>query len=110
MRLFALIAVCFFILLGDASAQEQRQIEVLKKLIEKPGTDTLKAMHYIELSKLYYLQKPDTGAIYANKALAISDQLDFERGRMKALTQVGFSLWLLGDPASALQAFVESNN
>ena len=110
MRFCALFAVCFFIFFGDAIAQEQRQIEVLKKLIEKPETDTSKALHYIELSKLHYLQKPDTGAIYANKALAISYKLDFKRGRMQALTQVGFSLWLLGDPASALQAFIESND
>ncbi|PJJ80040.1 tetratricopeptide repeat protein [Mucilaginibacter auburnensis] len=110
MRFWATLSVCFMLLLNHAVAQEQHQIDILKKLVEKPGADTSKALHYIELSKLYYLQKPDTGAIYANKALLISDKLEFKRGRMKALTQVGFSLWLLGDPASALEAFFESND
>lgn len=110
MRFATVLTICFYLFLGNAVAQKKHQTDVLKSLIQKAGNDTSRALYFIELSKLYYLQKPDSGAIYANKALAISEQLNFAKGRMQALTQVGFSVWLLGDPASALQAFLESNN
>jgi tetratricopeptide (TPR) repeat protein len=109
MKIIAVLAICVFSFFGEAIAQQQHQTEVLKNLIQKSGTDTSKALYYIELSKLYYLERPDSGAIFANHAQVISEQLNFKRGQMYALTQAGFSLWLLGDPASALEAFLESN-
>lgn len=110
MRICTILTICIFCFWGNAAAQKQHQTDVLKNLIQRSETDTSKALYYVELSKLYYLEKPDSGAIYANQALTLSEQLNFNKGRMYALTQVGFSLWLLGDPAAALEAFLQSNS
>jgi signal transduction histidine kinase len=90
-----------------ASAQ-QKQIDSLKQLLNKTTPDSSRANLMVELSKRYYLQKPDSGLIYAAQALAISKKTGNKKGEMHSLTQVGFSMWMLGNMPAASQTFISS--
>lgn len=90
-----------------ASAQ-QKEIDSLKQLLNKTTADTSKVNLMVELSKQYYLQKPDSGLIYAAQALALSKKNGNKKGEMHSLTQVGFSLWMMGNIPSASQTFISS--
>src|SRR5665213_2161904 len=90
-----------------ASAQ-QKQIDSLKQLLNKTIADTSRVNLMVELSRQYYLQKPDSGLIYASQALAISKKTGNKKGEMRSLTQVGFSMWVLGNMPAASQTFISS--
>jgi signal transduction histidine kinase len=103
------IIICFVIWASAFSAfAQQTQIDSLKQLLSKSSTDTSRITLLVELSRKYYLQKPDSGLIYAEQALAISKKTGNINGRMRSLTQVGFSTWLLGDLPTASQSFITS--
>jgi len=90
-----------------ASAQ-QTQIDSLKQLLNKRIADTSRVNLMVELSRQYYLQKPDSGLIYASQALAISKTTGNKKGEVRSLTQVGFSMWVLGNMPAASQTFISS--
>jgi two-component system NtrC family sensor kinase len=90
------------------TSAQQKQIDSLKQLLNKTIADTSRANLMVELSRRYYLQKPDSGLIYASQALAVSKKNGNKKGEMQSLTQVGFSLWMLGNMPAASQTFNSS--
>lgn len=99
------ILICFF----KASAQ-QKQIDSLKLSLTKATEDTTRVKLLAELSRNYYLQKPDSGLRYAVKAFTLAKEASYERGEMRSLTQMGYSMWLLGNAPGALQNFIQSQH
>ena len=86
----------------------QKQIDSLKKALNNASADTARINLLVKLSREYYLQKPDSGLNYAEQALSLSKKTGNTMGKMQALTQAGFSMWLLGDLPGASQSFISS--
>lgn len=107
-KIFALLPFILFLVI-PVNAQ-RKQIDSLKKLLQTSTTDTSKISLLIVLSRKYYLQKPDSGLSYAAQALSISKRIGSKSGQAHALTQTGFSVWLLGNRPAALKTFLSSLN
>jgi tetratricopeptide (TPR) repeat protein len=107
-KIFALLLFIQFLVIS-ANAQ-RKQIDSLKKLLQTSTTDTPKISLLIALSRKYYLQKPDSGLSYAAQALSISKRIGSKSGQAHALTQTGFSVWLLGNRPAALKTFISALN
>jgi two-component system NtrC family sensor kinase len=105
-KIFVLIIMLAFTM-GTGLAQN-RQADSLKRLLNKSHADSAKLELLVELSRVYYLQQPDSGLSYASQALAISKKTGNKKGEMHALTQVGFSLIHLSNWPIALQTFIRS--
>ncbi|MFI5160218.1 MAG: sensor histidine kinase [Sphingobacteriales bacterium] len=104
-KIFTCIAL--LVIVTSVFAQK-KQIDSLKKALRITTVDTSRVNLLVELSKQYYLEKPDSGLIYASQALEIAKRTGDKQGEAHALTQVGFSIWLLGDLPNALQTFISS--
>jgi two-component system NtrC family sensor kinase len=91
-----------------ACLAQNRQADSLRQLLNKNQADSAKLELLVELSRVYYLQKPDSGLGYASQALAISKKTGNKEGEVHALTQVGFSLIHLSNRPVALQTFIRS--
>ncbi len=87
---------------------QKKQIDSLKQALRVTTVDTSRVNLLVELSKQYYLEKPDSGFVYASQALAIAKRTSDKKGEVHALTQVGYSIWLMGNLPTALQTFVSS--
>jgi two-component system NtrC family sensor kinase len=105
-KLFACIVLLAII---TSVFAQKKQIDSLKQALRATTVDDTSHINLlVELSKQYYLEKPDSGFVYASQALAIAKRTGDKKGEAHALTQVGFSIWLLGNVPSALQTFISS--
>ena len=101
---------CVFFLVIAFCISAQNKTDSLKKLLTNTTNSTARAALLVELSKNYYLSKPDSGLDYANEALTISKKTGDIKGEMRALSQAGFSMFLLGNYPAALQTFIRSQH
>ncbi|MDB5122475.1 MAG: hypothetical protein JWP94_604 [Mucilaginibacter sp.] len=103
------IFICIAWLLSAVVAYAQQTlIDSLKSRLKSATADSSKTTLLIRLSREYYLEKPDVGLSYASQALAIAKKTGNKKAEAHALTQIGFSVWLLGNRPVALQTFVNS--
>lgn len=86
----------------------QTRIDSLNASLKSATADTTRVNLLVELSRNYYLSKPDSGFYYASKALAIAKKAGDTHGEVHALTQTAYSMWLLGNFPAALQTFLSS--
>jgi two-component system NtrC family sensor kinase len=103
------IFICIVWLLSAVVAHaQQTRVDSLKSRLKNETADSSKTTLLIQLSREYYLEKPDVGLSYASQALAITKKTGNKKAEAHALTQIGFSVWLLGNRPVALQTFVNS--
>ena len=101
-------AIALLLLLTSFTVSAQRRTDSLKRLLSQSTADTVRINLLVDLSRNYYLLMPDSGFYFASKALAIAKKSGNAEGEIHALTQVGFSMWLLGNIPEALQTFYSS--
>ena len=101
-------ATALLLLLTSFTLSAQRHNDSLKRLLSQGTADTVRINLLVDLSRNYYLLMPDSGFYFASKALAIAKKSGNEEGEVHALSQVGFSMWLLGNIPEALQTFYSS--
>jgi two-component system NtrC family sensor kinase len=102
------LATTFLLLYSFLNLAAQSGVDSLNNALTNAKADTTRVMLLVELSRSYYLSKPDTGFYYASKALAIAKKAGDTHGEVYALTQTAYSMWLLGNFPSALQTFLSS--
>jgi two-component system NtrC family sensor kinase len=102
------IAAALLLLCTCLNLSGQSQAGRLSVLLSRATSDTARISLLVELSRDYYLLKPDSGFYYASKALAIAKKTGNTQGEVHALTQAAFSMWLLGNRPAALQTFYSS--
>ena len=99
-----------FTLISAFNVFAQTKTDSLKRSLSKAASDNARVALLVELSKNYYLLKPDSGLYYADKALTIAKKTGDINGEMRALSQAGFSMFLLGNYPAALQTFLHSQH
>ena len=102
------IAATFLLLFSFLTLTAQSRIDSLNRLLKNATADTTRVKLLVELSRNYYLSKPDSGFYYASKALEIAKKNGDTHGEVHALTQTAFSMWLLGNFPYAIQTFLSS--
>jgi two-component system NtrC family sensor kinase len=89
----------------------QLNIDSLKNLIsEGNNDDTTLANRLLQLSDFYLYDKPDSGLYYADKALQLSQQLDYKDGEALALRNLSAAYLVLGDYAQAMHFSLKASN
>ncbi len=89
----------------------QLNIDSLKNLIsEENNDDTTLVKRLLQVSDSYLYNKPDSGLYYANKALQLSQQLDYKDGEVLAYVNLGQGYLVVGDYAQALHFSLMASN
>lgn len=97
--LFVLLAaICF-----RSIAQSAKTADSLNDALVKTGQDTSRVKVLLKMADLYFFTMPDKARQFAEEALALSGKLDYSRGRVRSLNQLGEALRFLGNFPQALK-------
>ncbi|MDN3657276.1 ATP-binding protein [Ferruginibacter paludis] len=88
---------------GQKNNTSSYQTIDLKQELEKAGTDTSRALIWAGLSYEYAYSDFDSSLLYAEKALKLSEKIDFARGKANALIGFGNLYLRQGNYPEALQ-------
>lgn len=91
---------------GIGSAQST--MDSLQRLLSKAPEDTNKVNLLLELSKANFSDAPDEAIKYAEKAKALSEQLNYKRGIALSLKNIGRSYYTKGDYIQTLDFWNQS--
>ena len=78
-------------------------VDSLIKLLEKAPPDTNRVKLILNIANKLYFYKPDLSLEYSEKALKLSDDLDYNNGIVSSLNLAGESYRLTGNYPKALQ-------
>lgn len=89
-------------------AQDYNQADSLLKVLAATKNDTSRvwALHDVAFSYLY--TKPDSTAWYAQQELALSKQINYDRGEIRSLNDIGIALLITGNSSEAIQVLLEA--
>jgi two-component system NtrC family sensor kinase len=101
--LIALIAFVTAISYAQADSTADSEISGLMQQLKNAGSDTSQAFALATLSYFYAYSNYDSSLLYAEKALKLSNKIDYARGRANALLGFGNLYLRQGDFPLALQ-------
>jgi two-component system NtrC family sensor kinase len=101
--LIALIAFVTAISYAQADSSADSEISGLKQQLKNAGSDTSQAFALASLSYFYAYSNYDSSLLYAEKALKLSNNIDYAKGRANALLGFGNLYLRQGDFPLALQ-------
>jgi signal transduction histidine kinase len=81
---------------------QRNYIDSLKQKIASSRDDTTKVKLLYDIGQFYNWSYPDTGVLYAQNGLRLSEKLNYEKGQAYSMCNLGSSLTTLGDYANAL--------
>jgi two-component system, NtrC family, sensor kinase len=105
-KIIILILLNFFMLshgYTQVDIRPSHSIIDLRKQLEEADNDTIRALVFAKISYEYAYFNFDSSFVYAEKALKLSDETDFARGRANALIGFGNLYLRQGDYPKALQ-------
>ena len=101
--LIAIISVLHTISYAQADSTASYEIPDLKQQLGKADNDTSRSLTLASLSYSYAYSDFDSSLLYAEKALKLSNKIDYASGRANALLGFGNLYLRQGDYAQALQ-------
>ena len=103
--IFLLVLILFMHRPGFAQEDSTSSYEIidLKQQLVKAGSDSSRSLIWAGLSYLYAYSSFDSSLLYAEKALKLSNKIDFARGKANALIGFGNLYLRQGDYPMALQ-------
>jgi signal transduction histidine kinase len=81
---------------------QRNHIDSLKQKIASSPDDTTKVKLLYDIGQFYNWSYADTGLLYAQNGLRLSEKLNYEKGQAYSMYNLGASLTTLGDYANAL--------
>lgn len=97
-----LFTVFVILLSGSAFAQQQKIDSLSRELNHYSKQDTGKVGLILELAGNYYFSNSDSTRVYAQRALELSQKLDYPKGECLSYDMLGKSYFLTSDYDSAL--------
>ena len=95
--LFSILLLCSF-----AAYTQTQWIDSVKKVLPTQKEDTNKVTTLISLSGAYRFSYPDSGLVYAQKALSLAEKLNSDEGTFWSIVGINQSLYVLGNYALEL--------
>ncbi len=92
--LIAALVISSFINNTTAPAQNQVMIDSLTELLSRDISSEDRAVTYVNLSYEYSEYNFEKSVDYAEKALALSQEIKYVEGEIVALTDLGFAYWI----------------
>ena len=107
MRSFS-IPMCVIVSFIAFSQTDKREIDSLQNLINTTTTDTLKVKYLLKLEYSYRFTDFKKGLAYADKALHISEKINWKKGLALCYNNIGNSYLDRGEHATALENYTKS--
>lgn len=83
-------AVSFLLLLFPTFLGAQlQQVDSLIEALPHMAADTQKVLLYDSIANYYLIQQPDSVPLFARKGLALSEKLDYDKGRIESYNILG---------------------
>ncbi len=102
------LVIAFFIGFGSqTNAQQQHYFDSLRIVIQGQN-DTLSVKSYNGLSWAYKFSYPDSAIYYANKALALSENIGFTKGKTVAMNRISDVYIKKGEYDQAVKILLEA--
>src|SRR5690242_19829596 len=99
----------FLLLAGEWYQLRAQNLDSLRSLIRSTSVpDTSKILTLAELSYELRRSNTDSSLLLAKQALDLSQQIEFSKGRGRALRLIGIIFYLKSDYPNALQNFNEA--
>ena len=86
----------------------QRVVDSLEKTLSNAANDSVKVNNLLELSQMYTDKSDDRSLSYARMADTLSQELKFDRGRVRSLAQIAFFYAARGNWPKSFVAFDEA--
>ena len=110
-KVLAILFLLFVVWTGLAQDIDNKRVDSLSNLwknaimhaLDTVTQDTERALAWIELGNYYKFRKPDSGLFYCYKGLALSKEIKFATGEVRALQLIGITQIMLGNEPKALQ-------
>ncbi len=107
-RRLLLFFVLLFPVVLHAQLQGRAKIDSLQQRLQSFSADSNRAVTLAEISKAFHTINPDTGIIYANAALKLSQDLQWTLGIAKAYNALGMSYEAHSDNPTALGHYINA--
>src|SRR6188474_450737 len=92
----------FMLLLYSVAAYSQPTYIDSLKHIAATQRDTIKVLTLQSISDFYTSSEPDSAFAYGQQALALAEELNFNRGKFWAIVAINKALYMLGNYALEL--------
>ncbi len=103
-----LFLLTFFPVVLHAQLQGRGKIDALSQQLQTLPADTSRAGVLIEISKAFHTINPDTGIIYANSALKLSEEQQWPLGVARAYNALGMNYEAHSDNPTALGYYIKA--
>src|SRR3989344_809385 len=88
------IALGSVLLFPNTIFSQQNNVDSLKKCLLIQKKDSNKVNIYFQLAKSFERSNPPVGAIFADSALVLARDIDFEKGIDKSLLELGICYYM----------------
>ena len=102
--LFVIVSISY----THAQTTQTIKRDSLHNALQKEKTDTGRVLLLAELSYQLHESRPDTALILALEALALSQQIGFEKGEAASLNRIGNVWTVLGNYPKAMEVFLSA--
>jgi tetratricopeptide (TPR) repeat protein/cell division protein FtsB len=102
------LAPTFLIVCCWIQCLAQKKTDSLLRLLPNQRQDTSKVLLLADIAFSYYSHNPETGNKYATESLHLAEELNYERGKLKAYNSLGVLKWSLGDFKEAIEYYKQS--
>jgi tetratricopeptide (TPR) repeat protein len=106
--LFIIVFYHFFSFVKAQTFDEH--MDSLKRALSTAKDDTAKVLLLAELSGNYAVHQVDTSIRYAQRAIRLARQLNYQRGEAAAMHSYGSALWISGNYDKAIEMALEALN
>lgn len=101
------ISAFLFLFVNILDAQTN-EIDSLKSILSSIGNDTTRVNTLIQLGSRIFRFQPDEAIVYSNEAIALAEELDFQKGKAYALKNIGLAFFIKGDYAEVMNYWEQS--
>ena len=95
-------------LLSLAVFSQNDKVDSMKIHLQQQSDDTLKVDNLLAISKSTFRYEPDTAIVYANKAISLAKQINYQKGLGYGLKNVGLAYYIKGDFTEVLDYWKKS--
>ena len=108
MKVIFSLYVVLIIFVGSTALAQQSPADSLIQLLTKPMPDTSRVLLLDQVGRTLMYSKPLIAMKYAKEGLALSEKLNYDKGKARILNRLGSILRITGNYPSALEMHLNS--